>query len=212
MKAVVDEATNNACKVLTSVAGIDTITGSMSPALVAYSAGMLVVFTPANTNTGAATIAINGLAALDIFRFGGDGLQPGDLTAGVPALLLLDSGADDFYLLNPQDTGYRNIPQNTSTGNTILNQLIYSGQHLLANGGSPQTFTIAANSTTAFPIGTVITLINGQTNNLTIAITTDTMTLAGTTSTGSRTLAQNGIATLIKIGTTSWLISGTGLS
>jgi hypothetical protein len=47
---------------------------------------------------------------------------------------------------------------------------------------------------------------------LSIAITSDTMTLAGTASTGTRTLAVNGIATALKLASTSWLISGTGLA
>jgi hypothetical protein len=47
---------------------------------------------------------------------------------------------------------------------------------------------------------------------VTIAITSDTMTLAGAGSTGSRTLAANGIATALKISSTGWMINGTGLS
>jgi hypothetical protein len=55
-------------------------------------------------------------------------------------------------------------------------------------------------------------IVNGNLTGLSIAITTDTMTLANSTTTGTRTLAQNGIATLTKVGTTNWLIAGTGLS
>jgi hypothetical protein len=47
---------------------------------------------------------------------------------------------------------------------------------------------------------------------ITIAITTDTMRLAGAGTTGSRTLAANWIATAIKLTSTEWIISGTGLS
>jgi hypothetical protein len=76
------------------------------------------------------------------------------------------------------------------------------------------TFTIPANSgggSVAFPVGTVVTFVNNTTSS-SIAITTDTMTLAGTATTGTRTLAANGIATAYKIASTSWLISGTGLT
>jgi hypothetical protein len=38
------------------------------------------------------------------------------------------------------------------------------------------------------------------------------MRLAGDGSTGSRTLAANGIATAVKVTSTEWLISGTGLT
>jgi hypothetical protein len=38
------------------------------------------------------------------------------------------------------------------------------------------------------------------------------MRLAGAGTTGSRTLAANGVATAIKITSTEWIISGTGLT
>jgi hypothetical protein len=74
-----------------------------------------------------------------------------------------------------------------------------------------RTFTIPANASVAYPTGTTLTFVN-MINTLTIAITTDTMTLAGAGSTGSRTLAANGIATALKLTSTTWLISGTGLT
>ena len=76
---------------------------------------------------------------------------------------------------------------------------------------NPRTFTIPANGSIAFPIGTMITFVN-QINTVTIAITTDTLTLAGSGSTGSRTLAANGVATVIKVASTAWYITGTGVS
>jgi hypothetical protein len=36
--------------------------------------------------------------------------------------------------------------------------------------------------------------------------------LAGTGSTGSRTLAANGVASAVKVDSTSWIISGNGLT
>lgn len=76
---------------------------------------------------------------------------------------------------------------------------------------NPRTFTIPANGSVAFPIGTMLTFVN-EINVLSIAITTDTMTLMGAGTTGTRTLAANGIATALKIASTSWVISGTNLS
>lgn len=74
-----------------------------------------------------------------------------------------------------------------------------------------RTFTIPANSSVAFPIGTCITFVN-EVNTVTIAITSDTLTLAGAGSTGSRTLAANGMATALKVTSTKWVISGVGLT
>ena len=47
---------------------------------------------------------------------------------------------------------------------------------------------------------------------VTIAITSDTMYLGGQGTTGSRSLAQYGIANALKITSTSWIITGTGLT
>jgi hypothetical protein len=101
MTDTVNEASKNTAKVLSSVAGTNTITGAMSPALDAYTAGMVVIFTPANTNSGATTINIDTLGALDVLKGTGQALAAGDLVAGVPVILVLDSGADDFYLVGP---------------------------------------------------------------------------------------------------------------
>jgi hypothetical protein len=76
-----------------------------------------------------------------------------------------------------------------------------------------RVFTIPANASVAYPIGTCLTFVNENAAGvITIAITTDTMRLAGAGTTGSRTLAANGIATALKITSTSWLISGVGLT
>ncbi len=76
-----------------------------------------------------------------------------------------------------------------------------------------RTITIPANASVAFPVGTIIPVINcNAAGSLTIAITTDTLRLAGAGTTGSRTLAANGEAVLRKLTATEWQISGTGLT
>jgi hypothetical protein len=110
--------------------------------------------------------------------------------------------------------GFRTIPQNSqSTAYTLV--LADSGKHILHPSAdtTARTFTIPANSSVAFPIGTAITFINQNgAGVITIAITTDTMRLSPAGTTGSRTLAANGSATCIKITSTEWLISGSGLT
>ena len=106
--------------------------------------------------------------------------------------------------------GYREAPQVSQTANYQL-VLADRGKSILMNG-TGLTLTIPANSAVAFPVGTVIIIVNVNTSALSIAITTDTLTLANSTTTGTRTLARNGLATCVKIGSTSWLISGAGLS
>lgn len=106
------------------------------------------------------------------------------------------------------------IPQNSqSAGYTLVAG--DAGKHILHPSAdtTARTFTIPANSSVAFAIGTPITFVNQNgAGTLTIAITTDTMRLAGAGTTGSRTLAANGIATALKLTSTEWIISGTGLT
>ena len=90
-----------------------------------------------------------------------------------------------------------------------------SGKHIFHPSAdtTARTYTIPANASVAYPIGTAITFVNQNgAGTLTIAITTDTMRLAGAGTTGNRTLAANGIATALKVTSTEWIISGTGLT
>lgn len=110
--------------------------------------------------------------------------------------------------------GFRNIPQNSKSANYTC-VLADAGEHLLHPSAdtTARTFTIPSNASVAFPIGTAITFINQNgAGNVTIAITTDVMRLAGPGTTGSRTLAANGIATAVKVASTEWIISGVGLT
>jgi len=107
--------------------------------------------------------------------------------------------------------GFRNLPQNEQTGSYTL-VLTDSGKHIYRGSGSAATWTIPANSSVAYPIGTAITFINLSATSVSIAITTDTMYLSSGGTTGTRTLAQYGSATALKITSTSWLISGSGLT
>jgi hypothetical protein len=123
------------------------------------------------------------------------------------------AGLIDFAETQAADAvGTRGVAQNSqSTAYTLVAE--DAGKHILhpASDNNARTFTIPANGSVAYPVGTVLTFIN-LINTVTIAITTDTMTLANTATTGSRTLAVNGIATAIKVSSTSWIISGTGLT
>lgn len=143
--------------------------------------------------------------------------EPPDSTLLTPAQLL-QSQQDWATFLNGNGLdctlmGFRGIPQNSqSTNYTIV--AADSGKHIYhpASDANARTFTIPANSSVAFSIGTAITFINRTAQNVTIAINSDTLVQAGTTNTGSRTLAQNGVCTAVKITATEWIISGTGLS
>jgi hypothetical protein len=109
--------------------------------------------------------------------------------------------------------GFKNIPQNSQSAAYTL-VLGDAGKQIFhpSSDNNARTFTIPANSSVAYPIGTAITFINMAAANVTIAITTDTMYLSSAGTTGSRTLAQYGSATAVKITSTNWIISGSGLT
>lgn len=102
--------------------------------------------------------------------------------------------------------GFRGMPLSGQTQGSIITLALSDAGKRVANttGG----WTIPANASVAFPTDTVIVLHNNSTLTQTVAITTDTLTLTGSTTTGTRTIAANGLATIVKVGTTSWLISG----
>lgn len=107
-----------------------------------------------------------------------------------------------------------NIPQNSQSAAYTL--VLTDGEKHIYHPSSDttaRTWTIPANSSVAFPIGTAITFLNDTSaGTVTIAITSDTLVLAGTGITGSRTLSANGLATALKITSTRWFISGSGLT
>ncbi|MEY5097287.1 MAG: hypothetical protein RJA36_6 [Pseudomonadota bacterium] len=115
--------------------------------------------------------------------------------------------------LDVDAAGFRGIPQNSQSGNYTC-VAADAGKHILhpSGGGSGDTITIPSNASVAYEIGTTLTMVNADSNSVSIAITSDTLTQAGTTNTGTRTLAQNGVATAIKVTSTGWIISGTGLT
>jgi hypothetical protein len=109
--------------------------------------------------------------------------------------------------------GYLNIPFNSQSA-AYTAVLADSGKVIFhpSTDANARTFTIPANGSVAYPIGTAITFINMTSQVVTIAITTDTMYLSSAGTTGSRSLAQYGSATAIKMTSTTWLISGSGLT
>lgn len=100
--------------------------------------------------------------------------------------------------INPQSAAYSTVL--ADAGHGIL--------HPVADN-SPRTFTI--DGSLSYPVGTTITFIN-RINTVTVAISTDTMYLAGSGTTGPRTLAAYGIATATKIAAGEWIIGGVGLT
>jgi len=176
-------------------------------------------FTPNTATSGAITLSgtlnvANGGTGVTSSTGTGSVVLSNSPTLVTPALGTPASGIASNMTVDGTDAvGYRNVPINSqSTAYTAV--LTDSGKVIFhpSTDANARTFTIPANASVAYPLGTVLTFINMTTQVISIAITTDTMYLAGTGTTGTRSLAIYGMATAIKMTSTTWLISGSGLT
>ena len=84
---------------------------SVSPSLGAYATGVVIRFEPANSNTGASTITVSGLAVRDIQTADGKALVGGELLAGRQVEIIDDGtafrlqGAQSSIVLVEDDAG-----------------------------------------------------------------------------------------------------------
>jgi hypothetical protein len=84
--------------ILSSVAGTNTITGSLTPAITAYATGMVIFFTPAADNTGAVTINVNSVGAKAL-QVNGSALTGGECSTSSVHGVVYDG--TQFQLINP---------------------------------------------------------------------------------------------------------------
>jgi hypothetical protein len=109
--------------------------------------------------------------------------------------------------------GYRDVPQNfTNTSYTF--DTSDAGKHILTqnSGTSSQILTIANNATVPFRTGAAISIVVQSTGTVALANGAGvTMFLAGNSSAMSTVnLNSYSMATILKIGTDTWFVSGTG--
>jgi hypothetical protein len=108
--------------------------------------------------------------------------------------------------------GYRDIPQVSLSANSTT-ALTDAGKHYYSTSASNLTLTIANNSTAAFSTGAAINIINGGTGTITVAQGTGvSLYLTGNTTAANRTISSYGMATIIKVATDTWFITGAGVN
>jgi len=109
--------------------------------------------------------------------------------------------------------GFRGVPQvPQNTDYTLV--LADRGRHIYSKNTGAQVIYIPNSGSVNYSIGSAITIVNNGTSNITINAATAGVTLrqAGTSNTGNRTLAQYGEATILKVESDVWFISGLGLT
>ena len=201
--ANIDSVTVNTTVVATgNVTGGNILTGGLISATGNVSGGNLNV-TGNIVDTGALTIITGSSGNVTLAPNGTNVLVV--TTTGIVGNVL---AATTTTAAN--NVGYLGMPQN-ATGTATLT-IADAGRHVYVTSAG-QTITIPANSSVAYPIGTAIAFIAGPSaTTVSIAITSDTMYLAGTGTTGTRTLAAYGMATAVKVAATTWYINGSGLT
>jgi len=108
--------------------------------------------------------------------------------------------------------GFRKLILNTQSSTYTL-ALVDEYSLVYSQNSGAQVINIPTNATTAIGIGAVIPIINDGTASISLTPAGGvTLKLAGSASTGTRTIAANAAATLVKVGTDRWFVSGAGVS
>lgn len=118
----------------------------------------------------------------------------------------LTGAVANFTTLSDSIGDVRTIVQNTQSGAYVL-VVTDSGKHISISTGG---VTIPAS---VFSAGQAVTIYNNSGSSQTLTQGTSvTLRLAGTATTGNRTLAQYGVATVLCVGSNTFVISGGGLT
>lgn len=92
---------------LTSVAGTNTVTAALTPAITAYVTGQKFLLTPANTNTAATTLNISSVGAGAV-QWNGAACSGGELRQSVPVLVAVTTTTPVFEILGGIPVGLIN--------------------------------------------------------------------------------------------------------
>jgi hypothetical protein len=119
--------------------------------------------------------------------------------------MVLTKVATDTWELAGDLEGAAALLLNNQTGTAYTLVLADAPKCVTMNNAAANTLTIPANASVAFPVGTVVTVMQLGVGQTTIAITTDTLNNPALT---AKLRARYSVASLTKITATSWVLSG----
>src|ERR1051325_8425988 len=133
-------------------------------------------------------------------------LKTGGAVTGVITGMLTGSTVQDGAG-TARYVGYRNIPFTASTtGRTLA--LTDVGMCVPSTG----TINIPTNASVAFAIGDIVAVYNNSGSSISITASGGvTLRLGASATTGTRTLAQRGFVTLLKVATDEWVAPNGGV-
>ncbi len=155
--------------------------------------GSGVVVDDSNNVSGVVGLTVTGNITLST---GGATVDGVDLTA-----LASTVSANTTAILGKADAAFT---INTQTGTTYTLVLSDAGKLIDMSNAGAIALTIPANSVTAFPVGTIITILQSGAGQVTVGINTDTLNGRN----GLKTAGQWAVITLIKRTSTTWVLSG----
>lgn len=138
--------------------GVDTgatnaLVAAVTPGISSYSNGLLCEIAVSHTNTGAATINLNGLGVKSISRANGAALSAGDLIVGALALIGYDGTKFQLYNVQVAPAGGGGTGDNSITGPLRPYFIAVNSATVTAPPGSPavgDTYLVPAGATGAW--------------------------------------------------------------
>ena len=145
---------DNTHVVIESISGADTITGSVTPSITAYSTNSKFLFQAASDNTTGATMNINGVGATLIKRpDGSTNLHALDLRAGYWYEIVYNGTY--WVLLNPSSTAYYSLTVEAESNNSgtynPFDEDSYSSYSYSDNVTSSSVTYVSSTGTFGFP-------------------------------------------------------------
>lgn len=206
--SVTSIATNNGV-----TGGTITTTGTIGLATITANTAL------ANTTSGSAVpigVALPSCSAtgsaLNYTTSTGFGCATGYAPLASPAFTGSTPTSNGTALVLTTDSRFGGPTQNIQNGayGFVLSD---AGKQVIHFSASGHAYTIPANASVAFPIGTKIEVVNGCSGgSLQVAITSDTLTWIPSGTAGTRTLGTCAMATLTKVTSTVWYLTGVGVT
>lgn len=175
---------------VTSLSGIKTLTVPDSTTISTFGATLVDDADAATARATISAVALQTLTDNAIPKANGTGGE------------IQDSGV----IIDDNNNVYGGgVLANAQTGTTYTLALTDAGKLVTLANASAITLTIPANASVAFPVGTVINLLQLGAGQVTVAITSDTLSSSGSK---TKLTGQYSAATLVKTASTTWVLFG----
>jgi hypothetical protein len=143
---------------------------AVTPAITAYAEGQMFWFVAAHANTGASTVNVNAVGAINLVHRDGTALQPNDILAGSACHAFLVS-ATVAQLMSASPV---TVPQIQSISASVASNALtvnYAGSRLdfrnaTAGNGAPISNVLVSANAITIPSGATLGTVSGQTARL----------------------------------------------